>query len=163
MRIYRVQFKDGNRRIYGSDVAYHIGDTVVVDSSHGPLVAEISEELESLPASMAGEKLRYILCRIPMEEVERRREQREMLEVEKEKREAEERRNRRKERQEELLADMRAVMKSDSRWEAVMFRLFAEYDQEFGRLYKEYCAFNDECEGPVPEKALFYLISGFGC
>ena len=88
MKLYRVQFKDGTRRIYGADMAFHSGDVVVVDSNHGQLVAEVLEEMERLPDGMAEEKLRYILCRVPMEDVARRKAERELLEAEKEKREA---------------------------------------------------------------------------
>lgn len=160
MKLYRVQFKDGTRRIYGADMAFHPGDVVVVDSNHGQLVAEVLEEMERLPEGMAEEKLRYILCRVPMEDVAKRKAERELLEAEKEKREAEERTARSRQRQSELLEDMRAIMKSDSRKEAVMLRLFAEYDQEFGMLFKEYNLLKNKKEEAVSGETMICVISG---
>lgn len=162
MNVYQVQFKNGDRRVYGADIPYRVGDVVVVDSSHGQVVAEVMEELEQLPAGMAEAKLRYILCRVPMEDVERRKEERERLEAEMEAREEAKRREAgRKQRKMELLADMRAIMQSASRGEAVMFQLFAEHDPEFGRLYKEYTLLKEET--PVSDKTRVYLFGGIGC
>ena len=161
MNIYRVQFKDGTKRIYGSDAACNAGDVVVVDSNHGQLVAEVLEELEQLHAGMAEEKLRYILCQVPMEEVARRKAEREHLEAEKDGREAEERAARSRQRRDELLADMRTIMKSDSRKEAVMLRLFAEYDQEFGQMFKEYNLLEQENEEPVSGGTMICVFGGF--
>lgn len=160
MKLYRVQFKDGTKRIYGSDMACNPGDVVVVGSSHGQLVAEVVEEMDQLPVGMAEEKLRYILCRVPMEDVEKRKAERERFEEEKDRREAEERAARSRQRQNELLADMRTIMGSDFRKEAVMFRLFAEYDQEFGMLYKEYNLLKSEKEETVSGGTMICMISG---
>lgn len=164
MKLYQVQFKNGDKRIYGADIDCNVGDVVVVDSSHGQMVAEVLDELERVPRGMAEEKLRYILCRVPMEDVEMRKAERERLEEEKMAREAaEEREEKRKQRQKELLSEMRAVMTSNSRREAVMLQMFAEYDPEFRELYKEYTALGEEGKEPAAKKMAVYVFGRIGC
>lgn len=65
MKIYEVTLKSGAVRFYGYDEDCKIGDTVVAETTYGPLLGQVSSVLDELPDFLEADKVRYILCRVP--------------------------------------------------------------------------------------------------
>lgn len=65
MKIYEVTFKNGASRYYGFQEDCQYGETVVADTSHGPLLGRITDILSELPDYLDADKMRFILCRVP--------------------------------------------------------------------------------------------------
>lgn len=67
MKIYEVILKNGALRYYGYDSPCAAGDMVVADTSHGIQLATVTKELDPLPDDLDIEKMRFLLCRVPVE------------------------------------------------------------------------------------------------
>lgn len=126
MKIYKVVFKNGAERYYGFKEDCQIGDTVVADTSHGPLLGRIAYIPDELPDDHDANKLRFILCRVPVankDSVEYRKEQ-----------------------LEKRMAALDQAMDEFIEREKKNYLRFAfsDYSDEFRKLFDEYTESEDE-------------------
>lgn len=119
MKFYKVGFKNGATRTYFSDFECKVGEYVVADTSHGPLVGIVDEEL-GFPAIVDPSNARCLLCTVP----DKREDIAQEIKVE------------RKKRIKELEEEMEKI--STERCAEIMRRVFADYDCEYRKLLHEY-------------------------
>lgn len=137
MRIYEVTFKNETSRYYWFEEDCQMGDMVVADTSHGPLLGRITDIVSELPDYLDAEKMRFILCRVPKEdEVVAKSQQasvtERLSEIE-------------QKVKEEHLAQIEQMMDKfiEQHKNEVMRLVYADYNDDFNELMKEYSKLKD--------------------